>query len=225
MITKITSALISVLAVIILIFVLPSSASTQESSFPAQRLKTGDQVPVLEFTDIDGRQGTTADYQDWIMVFSFADRKSNKPLMEWITDAQIEITKLYPDLKIAYLSIADLLNLPSAFHGVIKPVLRAINKHAIRKLEKIYENNGISFESVTYDFVMIPDWSGYFLKIFGLSHGREYQCFIVKDNRVVTVLDSSTPEIKKKFVTAFKNIIEASPPSPGPEKPASNSGP
>ena len=70
----------------LVLLVLPSTPGGAEEKPPAdpeQRLSVGDPVPVLEFIDVNEKPGSTAEYQDWIIVYSFADYQSNKPLLEW----------------------------------------------------------------------------------------------------------------------------------------------
>lgn len=187
----------------------PAPASGEEPQYPEKRLVAGDTFPVLEFEDIHGNTGSSADYQGWITVFTFADRKSSKPLMDWMDRAWMKLSETDIDLNIVFFNVADLINLPKSLRGVVFPFLRILNDRSMNKLRKSYEKQGKDFDSVAQAMHFIPDVTGTFLKTFGLSNGKKYQCFVTVDHRVVAVTDESTPDIENKFVETIK-ILSAS---------------
>lgn len=177
-----------------------------ESQYPAQRLDVGDAVPEISFKDIEGEKGTSADYREWVIVFSFADRKSNKPMMEWMEDAQIDVVRDHPELKIAFLSIADVAMVPSAFRYIVRPILRQINSSATKKLWNLYDEKGIDLKSVSVEFRMIPDWNGDHLKVFGLESAKEYKVYVTHRNQVLSYFDPETSDKKEKFYRSFHEL-------------------
>jgi len=177
-----------------------------EPQYPAQRLDVGDAVPEISFKDIEGAEGTSADYSEWVIVYSFADRKSNKPMMEWMEDAQIDVVRDHPELKIAFLSIADVAMVPSAFRYIVRPILRQINSSATKKLWTLYEEKGIDLDAVSVEFRMIPDWKGDHLKVFGLEDAKDYKVYITHRSRVLSFFDPNTTDKKEKFYRSFHEL-------------------
>lgn len=198
---------------------------TGEPRYPEQRLKAGDPIPVMEFEDINGNKGSTNDYRDWIVVFTFADRKSSKPLMEWMDRAWVKVSETDIDLNMVFFNVADLVTLPKALRGVVYPFLRILNDRSMKSMRKSYEKKGIDFDSIAQAIHFIPDDTGKFLRTFGLSDGKQYQCFITVGHRVVAVFDPSTPDIVERYVEAVRNLSADKKNKPsdfgGPEAPES----
>jgi len=179
---------------------------TGEPQYPEQRLKAGDPIPVMEFEDINGNKGSTNDYRDWIVVFTFADRKSSKPLMEWMDRAWVKVSETDIDLNMVFFNVADLVTLPKALRGVVYPFLRILNDRSMKSMRKSYEKKGIDFDSIAQAIHFIPDDTGKFLRTFGLADGKQYQCFITVGHRVVAVFDPSTPDIVERYVETVRNL-------------------
>lgn len=190
----------------------------KEANYPAERLTVGDSVPVVEFKDIDGEEGKSADYQDWVVVYSFADRKSNKPMMEWMEDAQINVVRDHPELKLAFLSIADVAAVPSAFRYIVRPILRQINSSATKKLWDLYEERGIDLDAVKVEFRMIPDWTGDHLKKFGIKNAKEYQVFITHRGKILSFFEPETPDKKADFYRTFRDLALSLKSGPGEQE-------
>lgn len=169
----------------------------------AAPLATGSPVPALDWEDIDGHDGSNAGLAGWVVVYSFADRESSDPLMEWQDKANLEIRKRHPDLKIAHVSFADTTMVPRVFRGVAEPVLRAINNRAMKRMKEGYKNAGIKLDPAVSRFVLIPDWKGDYLRTFGLDDAKKYHSFITVDGKVLAHVDADTPEVAVKFVSWF----------------------
>lgn len=171
-------------------------------------LKTGDKVPALKFKDITGREGSNTGLEEYISVYSFADRKSSKALMNWMEDAQMRVAQAHPGLKLALYSVADLAIVPSKFSGMVRPILEKINDYAMKKLRKNYAKKGINYDSLEIRFFMIPDWSGEILKAFGLRDAKEFRTFVAKRDEIVGVFDSRTPRIVDAFCELCDRITK-----------------
>lgn len=175
----------------------------------AAPLAVGSSVPPLEWEDIDGNKGSNAELAGWIVVYSFADRESSDPLMEWQDKANLEIRKRHPDLKIAHVSFADTTMVPGIFRGVAEPVMRAINHRAMKRMKEGYKDAGVKLDMATSRFSLIPDWKGKYLKAFGLKNAEKYHSFIAVDGKVAAHWDADAPEIGKKFAAWFDAYASA----------------
>lgn len=173
------------------------------------KLQAGDPVPVVQFKDLDGNKGTNSDIGDGIAVYSFADRKSSKKLMDWMENAQMKVIKKHPKLKITYFSFADLAAAPARLSHLVNPILKKVNDYAMKKMRKSYEAQGIDFRSLQTRFFMIPDWTGDFLQAFGLRDARDFQTFIAAGDKIVAVLDPSTPGVGEKFFQVLDGLAQA----------------
>ena len=178
----------------------------EEKPGPVQRLAVGDRVPDLHFQDLDGREGSNVDSDRDVIVYCFADRKSNKALSEWLGRAQVEVFKSRPGLKAAFVSFADTAMVPAGVRKMVTPVLRAIDGRVGRQREKFYRRQGVDIASLDVVFSAVPDWTGEYHRLFGLENAEVFQIFITAANTVVAVLDGTTPEVEKKFVDAFQKI-------------------
>ncbi|UCD83811.1 MAG: hypothetical protein JSU92_11030 [Deltaproteobacteria bacterium] len=197
----------------LLIFFNISQSQTEqdkETLYPEKRLMVGNPVPELSFKDIDGHMWTNMEYRDWVIVYSFADRKSNKSLQEVIPKAGRKVGEAYPELKTVYVSIADATIVPPLLHdfvrSLITPYLQRINNKYSKDLHDFYEREGISLEVDKPQFIMAMDWDGHLMKTFGLSDTKNYHSFVVFAGRIISVLDSKTPDFIKTFHQAFDKI-------------------
>lgn len=199
-----------------IIFSTGSSAPAQEQesekfSFPEQRLAAGDSVPEMSFTDICGKSLTNADYRDWVIVYSFADRKSNKELQERIAPAGVEAARKYPEAKMVYISIADVAGVPGVFRPIVNPILKAINDKHTKTMEEFYRERGVELDPDKSGFSMVPDWEGIHLKTFGLENAKKYHCFVTFKSKVVAVFDSAHPPVTDEYVRVFDEIMSPQP--------------
>lgn len=178
-------------------------------AYPEQRLTRGDSVPVMSFTDIHGTVIANSDYGDWVVVYSFADRKSNKDLQKLVAPAGVEAARRYPGFKVVYINVADVVGVPHLFHPIVLPILRAIGDKHTKTMDEFYRERGVTLNPETSGFFMVPDWDGEHLKTFGLKDAKDYHCFVTYRSKVIAVFDPSDPPVTEKYVRAF---AEAAPP-------------
>jgi hypothetical protein len=169
-------------------------------------LRSGDAVPSGSFEDIAGDRTSTADYGGWVHVLTFADRESSEELKAWLSGAQIRATRAHPELRVAYLSFADLSSVPRLLRGMVRPILRKSFEHSNDDLAESYRKVGIEPDPEKVAFRFIPDWDGALLEVFGLRDATAYRCWIALDGVVVESLDAATADIAARYVAAFDRI-------------------
>lgn len=185
---------------------------------PAAPLSVGDQAPRFTFTDIQGKRAATHDYRDGILVFTFADRHSNDPLMDWIMRAGETVAAKHPHLKISYINFADVSSVPSFLRPIVKPVIRSRDEKVAKRTRDSYLSAGIVDFSGRFAFHLIPDWEGVYLRIFGIPDAARYRVWVVYRDRVVADLDGSHPDPEASFQRVFEEppIATAPQPATGP---------
>ena len=166
-------------------------------------LQAGDSAPEIVFEDIEGEKGTSDQFKDWIIVYSFANRESSDQLMAWRDPAQLAIVKAHPELRVANISFADVSSVPRLFRGVVQPILKGINARATKRLLESYQKANVTVDPNLTKFFLIPDWSGKYLKKFGLEDAAVFRCWIVRNGKVVAVVDANTPHIEQTYVKLF----------------------
>jgi hypothetical protein len=184
------------------LFALAFCMGSPASSLP---LSEGDQAPQFDFVDIRGIKGKTEDYRSRIIVFTFADRSSNKDLTTWIEPAGLEVARRYPDIKIAYVNFADVSAVPRLLRHVVEPILRRLNERTMKRSREFYANEGIPSEE-RFAFHLIPDWDGKYIKAFGITDASRYYCWVVAHDRVVARLVQGEPEIERRFLEIFQTL-------------------
>jgi len=189
-----------------MIILLLTALCAHGSGLYAAPLAEGDAAPHLSFRDIDGRQGSSEEYQTRIIVYSFADRNSNKELTAWVEKAGLEVARRHPEFKIAYINFADVSAVPRLFRHVVEPILRHINEKTNKKSRDFYQRQGVNQDPERFAFHLIPDWDGEYLKVFGIKDAALYRCWIVVNDLVVATLDPSIPDIEKRFIEIFDNL-------------------
>ncbi len=185
------------------------AVASPAATSPARPLAAGDAAPSIEFTDIENQQGSTHDYRNWVQVLTFADRESSEDLKVWMEDAQIETTKAHPELRVAYLSFADLAAVPRFLRGVARPVLAQVFESSNEQMAESYRKMGIEADPDKVAFVFTPDWDGGHLATFGIEDATKYHCWIVADGKVVAALNPSTPDIATHYKAAFDQLVAA----------------
>jgi hypothetical protein len=176
------------------------------SSGEEKPLGVGDAVPDVSTQDIDGAPLRTASYLDWVVVLSFADRESSEAMKAWMGDAQIRATKAHPELRVAYLSFADLSAVPGFLRGMVRPLLRRSFESSNDELAKSYREVGIEPDPSKVVFRFVPDWDGSHLETFGIENASAYRVWIAAGGRVVAALDGATPDVSERYVEAFDRI-------------------
>lgn len=197
-------------AVLIAVLFLGFPAGGQEKgSKTLERVKVGASIPVLEFEDVYGKKFSNQDYQDWIIVYSFADRLSNKPLQEIIGPAGIEVVKAHPELRIVYVSIADLLVVPTIFREMVVPILKKMNDKNNESLKEAYKIWRVPLKEERSRFFMVPDLTGTYLKVFGLENAKDYHVFVVYKSKVRAVFDSENPPYVDYYLPVFDSLSKS----------------
>jgi len=167
----------------------------------------GELVQSLDFEDIEGKKGSTEDYKDWIVIYSFADRKNNKDLIGWISDAGIGVAKAHPETKIAYINFADVTMVPDALRHLVTPILRLINRRSTKTMIETYASKGVSIDSEKLRFVMVPDWTGKYLQAFRLPNAKEYRTYVSLEGKILGIFDAQTKNIKDAYISFFDKLI------------------
>lgn len=169
-------------------------------------LRTGDPIPTRSFEDIAGESTSAAEYRGWVQVVTFADRESSEALKAWMGDAQISATRAHPELRVAYLSFADLSSVPRLLRRVVRPILRKSFEGSNAELAESYRKAGVEAGPDKVALRFVPDWDGALLEEFGLPDAREYHGWIAVDGVVVESFDATTPEVAQRYVAAFDRI-------------------
>ena len=207
LLTRILILLICPAAILLLIwsFSSPSIVRNDTTKPVGERLEVGETVPAFHFTDIQGDQGASSGYEGQIVVYSFADWRSQGEMIRLLEKAGVEIIKNHPHLQVTYLGIPDLTGVPGLLRGLVHPVLKAIVNRAVRNTQKTYRKMGLPFSEIATSFYIVPDWSGEYMKQFGLENARDFQCFITKDEQVVGVVNPSTTDGARTFIDVFRS--------------------
>jgi len=165
-----------------------------------------DPAPSLSFQDIRGEKAATDDYKDWTIVYTFADRKSNDPLMDWMIPAGAEVQRKHPDMRIAYLNFADVKSIPRFVHPMVRPILRRIDERSDQQAHGALKAAGVRDSRDRFAFHLTPDWDGRYLETFGIADARTYRVWIVVNGRVFAAMDQSQPNVVDRFKQAFDRI-------------------
>ena len=185
------------------IFILASVAAFAGERIPLQK---GAPAPVVSFVDITGEATGTDAYRDWVQVLTFADRESSEELKVWMRPAQLAATRAHPELRVAYITFADVSAIPRLLRRVVRPILAKTFENSNEDLEQAYREMGIEPDPAKVDMIFAPDWDGAHLATFGLEDAKAYHCWIVVDGRIVEVLDASMSDLEGRYVAAFDAI-------------------
>jgi len=179
----------------------------KEPSKKAEPIGVGELVQSLDFEDIDGKKGSTEDYQDWIVIYSLADRKSHKALMAWMEGAGPSVAKAHPEVKVAYINFADVTRAPAPLRHLIGSVLRLINRRSSDQMKEYYASQGVFIDSDKLRFVMVPDWTGKYLQAFRLPNAKNYRSYVTVEGKILAMFDAQTQNIKETFVNFLDQLI------------------
>lgn len=182
-------------------------AESKDGKIPGKFLKIGDQVPVFKMEDIDGKERSNKDFADRIIVYGFADRSSNKGLQAVMGPAAKKVVKAFPTTKIAYINFADVVIVPNLMKHIVNPILRYINDSNTKEMKKQYSDEGIPWNPTMTTFILVPEWEGDLMEIFGLENAKLWYTFIVYNDKVEAVLDVNTKDYPGEFHKAFTKII------------------
>jgi hypothetical protein len=171
-------------------------------------LKTGDIVPAMKMEDIYGKERNNNDFLERVIVYSFADRTNSKTLQAAIGPANKKKVLAYPNVKIAYFNFADVVLAPNLMKYIINPILRYVNESNTKEMKKQYAEEGIPWNESMTTFMLIPEWDGDNLKVFGLENAAQWSVYITYQSKIYAVLDSKTKDFAKDYLDTFKTIVE-----------------
>jgi len=197
---------------VFLFLLMPASPSypepEEDSKYPDVRLKPGDTVASLHFEDVYGNKFTNEEYYDWIIIYTFADRLSNKALRSIIGPAGLEVEKAHPNLKLLYLGFADLMVVPTMFSEMVTPILQMIMNKSNQDLEEAHKIWRVPLNTERARFFMIPDYTGHYIRSFGLENAKEYHVFIVYKRKVHATFDSFNPPYVDYYMPVFDKLAK-----------------
>ena len=188
---------------------LPASPEPpEEPDYPEERLKIGDAVPHLHFEDVYGTRFCSHDFEDWVIVYSFADRVSHKEFRSVIGPAGLEVEKAHPELKIVYVGVADLIVVPTLFSEFVLPILRMLMNKSNQDLEEAHRIWRVPLRMEKARFYMVPDFTGHYLYTFGLKNAKKYQAFVVYKDKIHAAFDPSHPPYVDYYLPVFDRLSE-----------------
>ena len=179
---------------------------TSSYAFGRDPLLVGERVSNIIFTDIEGHQANLDQYADRIIILSVADRTSAQRLQEWMGPANLSLFKDKPDLRIAYVNIADVTGVPSLFRGFVRRVIKSLSRSAQKRLVESYQEHNIDLNEQQQVLHLIPDWKGYYLDYLGLDGAEEYACWVIHQGVVIASFTERTPNIKNQYVSVLKSL-------------------
>lgn len=165
------------------------------------------QVVAFDFEDLHGNRGNTAGYDDWVVIYTVADRNSSDRLMAWQEEINLQVAEKYPEVRIARINIADVTAVPRLMRGVVEPILRRIDRRSTAALEEQFSDAGIPLDSERTQFFLVPDWTGEYLAHFGVSSGEQYSCWVAAGSRIMGTCHEA-PDARERFLAAFDAAVE-----------------
>ncbi len=176
-------------------------------SILAAPLVAGDPAPSLSFVDIEGRPGATSQFDDWVIVYSFAGRESSDRVMNWQRDVGLTIAKRYPDLKVAYINFADLTIVPNLFRKVVTPLLKHMNQGAMEELLESYDEQGIQLNRARTDFYLVPDWSGEYLRVFRIPDTDKFHVWLAAGGKIRGYFVEGEEGLSEHYLDVFSRLV------------------
>ena len=128
--------------------------------------------------------------------------------MAWLSDANIQIKTAQPSAKLTYINFADVSIVPKMMRKVVRPVLRTINSHSLQQLERVYDEAGIIEGREDIVFHLIPDWSGEYLKHFGIREACDYCMWIEHNGVIVATLHEPMDDPATQFITCISDLMQ-----------------
>lgn len=176
-----------------------------------ERPSVGASISNITFTDVEGHEASLDQYFDRVIVLSFSDRTSSVRLQEWMEPANLTLFKHQPNLRMAYVSIADVTSVPSLFHGIVRRVIKSVSQSAHKKLAQTYRDHNLQLGQAQRVLHVVPDWRGDHLARFGLDDAEKYTLWIIHKGVVVAVFNEDHPDLKARYVSAIRKIVTQSP--------------
>ncbi len=204
----ILTAIVSV--IIILSTIILVADSEEEENYPQERVKVGDSIPILSFTDVFDKQDSNNYGDEWFFLYCFANYKNFDLLLSWVSSAAVEAYRYCPGVKWRAIAIPDLMSFPNFISIIGKPFFRIMIRAALKDVKLAYEEAGFEFPSPNSKFYVVPDWSGKYHYTFGLENADKYQVVMVSKGKVFAVFDQDTLDIKTEFLKKFREWADTS---------------
>lgn len=174
----------------------------------------GSESPPLRLTDVHGRVCDSAKLDGkTIVVYSAASRYNFSKLTQWLEPCIEALLVKWPCLKIQFVSVADLREVPEKMVGMVKPILLSVDKKNRNKQLTFFANNKATVNKFSRSQAyFIPDFTGDTLKTLGFEDANwTFRLSIVMDGRVQGTVQSSTKNIAATFTKALEECVEKFP--------------
>ena len=191
-------------------------------------LKVGDVFPNFSFVNIDEQKAHTKDFKDRVMVVTAADRDSSERLMAWMRLAGLQALRANPDLKIAYVSVADVTAVPRLFKGIARKAISYVNESSNEEFVAFYKEHKVVPRKDAIVSHLIPDWDGQIMGRLGIKNAEKFKCWIVSGGKVVAALPEGTSRLVESYTEAVSRVqrakrAKAKPPQPSATVPGKTS--
>jgi len=173
-------------------------------------VKVGSPAPKITLTDLNDR-AINSDIDDEIVVFTAASRYNFQKLTEFVKPAQAEVLALFPNVRITFISVADLRIVPAASRGMVQPILRKMEaKDALETINNFITGGFDGYMSMEPYF--IPDYSGDILNSINCTDANwTFRVFLCCNGRVFKSLQSSQQNLRKEYVGAITSAVKKFP--------------
>lgn len=170
----------------------------------------GSKVPNLSFTNLLGSTVNTADYtKTHLILVAVASRFNFQKMTQWMSPAMEELWAKHRGLKMLSVSVADLRPVPAAMRGMVTKAMKKVDKKNSKALLGHLSQAG-RFSAAANEVCV--DWSGDTLRTMGAEDANwTYRVSLVANGVVEASFQSSTNNVKAKFVAAMDRIVAANP--------------
>ena len=180
---------------------------TNSHTARAAGLEEGRPIPDLKFTNVQGIEVDSADYSDWVQVYTFADRHSSDGLMNWMNEAALEAMSRYPEARFAYFGFADVTTVPEMVRNLATTAIAEVDKRSHKKLMETYAQRGLVLDPERAVFHLTPDWEGLWLQTFKIDSAQVFYCWIVYQGRVVARYQGDSPGLTERYLADLDRLF------------------
>lgn len=173
----------------------------------ATGLNVGRSMPTMQFTNIHGVEVDSSVYADRVQIYTFADRHSSEALMDWLSDSGIEAMITHPDAQFAYLNFADVSEVPVMARDIASAAIALVDNRSSKKLQKSFEERGVTLTEEKAVFHLTPDWDGRFLNAFQIEHAQSFHCWIVVNGEVVAQYNGDMANLQGRYIADLNRIL------------------
>lgn len=166
--------------------------------------RVGTAYPNTHHRDMYERDFDSQSYgADHVLVYSAASRYNFQSMTRLVSHAQKHIMQTYPELKVVFVSYADLRIVPHGLRQQALSILKGIDANAIARYMENYTGNLLAAE-----LYCIPMWTAAELRQYGYADANwTYHVTIVADGMVRAHLQSSTRDAEAAYVRAIDGIV------------------